>query len=94
LRRSAFSRFFGIAVSEGDAAYVRVAGARDIAISAMGAAFILMDLRSPFAILILASAIVAALDGFIGGVNGGPGAGAKRVFGAVRLSVLGFWTFH
>jgi len=89
-----FSRFFGIAVSEGDAVYVRVAGARDIAMSAMGAAFILMDLRIPFAILIFASAIVAALDGFIGWVNGGPGVGAKHVFGAVLLSVLGFWTLH
>jgi len=89
-----FSRFFGIAVSEGDAVYVRVAGARDIAMSAMGAAFILMDLRIPFAILVFASVIVAALDGFIGWASGGPGTGAKHFFGVVLPSALGFWTLH
>ncbi len=84
--------FFGVPLSGGDGlAFVRVFGARNVGLSVVALALILLDARLGLAALFFAAALIAGLDFSIVASQAGAPRAAKHLVYVAGLASFGFW---
>ena len=84
--------FFGVPVEGGAGlVFVQAFGARNIAMALTAIALVCLDQRNGLACLLLAAALVAAIDASAVGAQAGMAAAAKHIGYVIALSGFGAW---